>query len=272
MDRAFKTLRGILFALCIFPFSNAFAQFDDGSKAGFKMGALGDSITIATNSDGFGHRPKFSWATGTGSTTRNFTSHFLKLKKLKRNDVAAYNKAKGGARAKNIVRQAKELVSKKLDYATILIGANDLCAWKEHDQGKLDEYEGNVRKAIQTLLKSNEKMKILLLPVPDMYNLWKVNSDNKKCTRLWNSFGVCKPILSSSLTPGKREEFKQRWEDVNRTLGRISTDYPDNIKFNDEIANTKFDKSHISTIDCFHPSVKGQQLISKLAWESGWFE
>jgi lysophospholipase L1-like esterase len=272
MERTFKILRGILFLLCIFSFSSTFAQFEDDVNAGFKMGALGDSITIATNSDGFGRRPKFSWATGTGSTSRNFTSHFLRLKKLKRNDVAAYNKAKGGARAKDIVKQAKNLVSKKLDYATILIGANDLCAWHEHDQEKLDKYEGNVRTAIQTLLQSNEKMKILLLPVPDMYNLWKINSNNRKCTRLWDSFGVCKSILSSSLTPGKREEFKQRWEDVNRTLGRISTDYPDNIKFDNGIANTKFDKSHISTIDCFHPSVKGQQLISKMAWETGWFE
>ena len=84
-------------------------------------------------------------------------------------------------------------------------------------------------------------------------------------------FGVCSSILSSSLSEGQRQEFKQRWEDLNKTLENISLDYPENIKFSMEPARTKFNAGHVSTIDCFHPSLEGQELISKKAWESGWF-
>ena len=180
MDRTLKAFRRIL--LCFFfSFANTYAQDNGHAKPGFTMGALGDSVTTATNASGLGSKPQYSWATGKGTPTRSFQSHFKRLEKIKRNGVKAYNMAKGGARAKDIPRQAEKLAKKKVDYATILIGANDLCDWRSSNQRQLDQYEKDVRTSIDTLIKSNRNMKILLLPVPDMYNLWKINNQRKLC-------------------------------------------------------------------------------------------
>ena len=137
---------------------------------------------------------------------------------MKKTEVKAYNMAKGGARSKDLPKQAIKLAKKKVDYATILIGANNLCDWKTSNQQQLDQFEKDVRTSINTLLESNRNIKIFLAPVPDMYNLWWINRNNNKCTKMWDTFNICSSILSSSLTDGQREEFKQRWEDLNRTL------------------------------------------------------
>ena len=272
MDRTFKASSRILI---IFLFSlslgNTHAQDDNQVKPGFLMGALGDSITSAVNANGVGIHTQFSWSTGKGTPTRSFQSHFKKIETMKRIEVKAYNMAKGGARSKDLPKQATKLAKKKVDYATILIGANNLCDWKTSNQQQLDQFERDVRTSIDTLLASNNKMKILLAPVPDMYNMWKVNKDNNKCTRKWDTFNICSSILSSSLTDGQRQEFKQRWEDLNRTLERISYDYDRNLKFDLSISYTRFQRKHVSTVDCFHPSLEGQELISNKAWKSGWF-
>ena len=272
MDRTFKTSSRILitFILSLF-LGNTHAQDDNQSKPGFLMGALGDSITTAVNANGVGIHKNFSWSTGKGTSTRNFQSHYKKIEEKKRIEVKAYNMAKGGARSEDLPKQAIKLAKKKVDYATILIGANNLCDWKTSNQQQLDQFEKDVRTSINTLLESNRNMKIFLAPVPDMYNLWWINRNNNKCTKMWDTFNICSSILSSSLTKGQREEFKQRWEDLNRTLERISYDYMKNIKFDLGISYTRFQRKHVSTVDCFHPSLEGQELISNKAWANGWF-
>ena len=269
MERTLKTFKHALLAIGLLV-GNAYAEGEE-TQAPFKIGAIGDSITKATNSEGVGHKPKFSWSTGAGTSTRLFTSHLTRLQKIKRNGVIAINKSRGGARTRDIQMQATELARQKVDYATILIGANDLCDWKEYDQSKFEKYELDVRKAVSTLINSNPKIKIIIAPVPDMYNLWEINQKNPACTKRWDTFRICSSILSSSLSFEDRQQFKQRWEDMNKILERISLDYPNHIKFSLEIARTKFDTSHVSSVDCFHPSVKGQELIAKKSWEYGWF-
>tara|TARA_Y100001958_G_C21170243_1_gene502182 strand:- start:302 stop:1123 length:822 start_codon:yes stop_codon:yes gene_type:complete len=272
MDRTFKTSNRIFIILLLsLSIGNTQAQDDNQTKPGFLMGAIGDSITSGVNANGVGIHKHFSWSTGKGTSTRSFQSHYKKIELMKKTEVKAYNMAKGGARSKDLPKQAIKLAKKKVDYATILIGANNLCDWKTSNQQQLDQFEKDVRTSINTLLESNRNIKIFLAPVPDMYNLWWINRNNNKCTKMWDTFNICSSILSSSLTDEQREEFKQRWEDLNRTLERISYDYMKNIKFDLGISYTRFQRKHISTVDCFHPSLEGQELISKKAWDNGWF-
>ena len=64
MDRTLKNSRIFYFVFFLLFFSNTYAQDDNQGKPGFTMGALGDSITTATNASGLGNQLKYSWATG----------------------------------------------------------------------------------------------------------------------------------------------------------------------------------------------------------------
>ena len=55
MDRTLKNSKNILLCFFFLLFSsNTYAQDDNQGKPGFTMGALGDSITTATNASGLG--------------------------------------------------------------------------------------------------------------------------------------------------------------------------------------------------------------------------
>ena len=80
------------------------------------------------------------------------------------------------------------------------------------------------------------------------------------------------PLLHSKRTEEERVAFKNRINKINDYIEDISLNYPDNIRFITELENFKFKEEHISHRDCFHPSIKGQDLLSQITWKNGWFQ
>src|SRR5215207_549966 len=90
------------------------------------MAALGDSMTRGFNACGFFFDcTSHSWSTGTYQPVR---SHYLRLLALSPAISGHnYNDARSGARMADLNGQAAMAVSQKVDYVTILMGANDAC-------------------------------------------------------------------------------------------------------------------------------------------------
>lgn len=230
------------------------------------VGALGDSVTTATNSASWGNNLSYSWSTGSSDSVN---SHFNRLKGIF-STVQAYNYARAGAVAADLPEQAQKLVRKNPDYVTVLIGANDLCSWSSRDEAKITAVENNVRSSIDIILANNAETKILLIPIPNMYQLWQLGAEHS-CDMFWDLTGICSPLLNSDRTEAERLAFMERVDEVNGLYQAMADTYVDNVRFDPVIADQEFLWEHVSSKDCFHPSVKGQKLIADKTWEASWY-
>ncbi len=236
------------------------------AESPFIVGSMGDSITRAFDATRPLDNPALSWSTG-DDIFKRIDSHVVRLKKVYGKNVKGYNVARSGGKAVEMVGQANEILLKKPNYVTILIGANDLCDWKNEASKELEALENNVRRSIEILVQANPKIVVALVPVPDMYHLWEIGRHNS-CQKTWDLLNICPRLLSSQSTTSARGIFATQWVDVNAAYAKIADDFPANVKFAADGATVQFEPEHISKLDCFHPSLAGQNLLSAVSWES----
>lgn len=240
-----------------------------GKSNAVVMGAVGDSITQATNSTGWGDRPFDSWSTGENRSGL-VDSHSLKLERLLKKPVVTYNVARRGATSQDLDKQLQALLPQKPDYVSLLLGANDACSWTDDYDADLLAYLSKMSDSVAALIAANPKVKILLLPVPNLNYLWELSHNQRGCQWLWDTLSICTPLLQSKRSPAERAAFSQRLADINTGLRSLAERFPSHINYKDELADYQFKSSHVSNRDCFHPSAAGQDLISSLSWDAAW--
>ncbi|MDE3269463.1 MAG: SGNH/GDSL hydrolase family protein [Pseudomonadota bacterium] len=240
---------------------------DDQRRRDYVFVSLGDSITSAFNTRFLGStaNKRYSWSTGNSSKVK---SHYSRLKSILNHRIRTYNLARNGAHAVDIVDQYKKVADKRIDYLTLLVGANDLCEWSSDHTADLLRLAIDLRYVVSRAISNNKKIKIVMPAVPDMYHLYR--EGRERCQFKWDFFAACPRLLSSASNEIRRQRFVEQLRDVNKLLRKVAEDYPANIKHIDKVYNFKFTKDHISSIDCFHPSVRGQNELAKITWLHGW--
>jgi hypothetical protein len=182
--------------------------------------------------------------------------------------------AKTGAKSKDIDGQVESVSAVPIYYATMLIGANDLCAHsKPIGDGKQSDmalYPARVESAIQKLIARNPSIKILLVSIPDMPRLQRIGHTSS-CQAKWNRFGICQNLLRDGITAEELSLFEQKWQSANNSLREIAERYPEHVLYNSRLAEYPFEREHVSGFDCFHPNVVGQNLLSAETWATGWW-
>ncbi len=242
-----------------------------GLRHDFTMVAVGDSITQAFNSKSFlKSSPDLSWSTGFAKVA-GFSSHFLRFQVLLPDfAVHGFNFAKVGAVLADTEAQVAAALEKKPNYMTFMIGANDVCGWPDDHRRQLAAFSDMMTERLAHIVTTNPDMSVLLVPIPDIYHLWDMAKDNGSCKWIWSMANICEPLLGSRRTQRQREEFRERWLDANAALEQAATAYPDQVFFPANLADYSFGPEHVSSYDCFHPSVEGQKLISDLTWHEWW--
>ena len=240
---------------------------DDKRRRDFVFVSLGDSITSAFNTRFLGStaNKRYSWSTGNSSKVK---SHYSRLKNILNRRIKAHNLARNGAHAVDIVDQYKRVSDQRIDYLTILVGANDLCAWSSDHTEDLLRLSIDLRYVVTRAISNNKKIKIIMPSMPDMHHLYR--EGRERCQFKWDFFAACPRLLSSASNEIRRQRFVEQLHDVNKLLSKVAADYPANIKYIDKVYDFKFSKEHVSSIDCFHPSVRGQNELAKITWSHGW--
>ena len=243
------------------------SERDHEQQRDFVFVSLGDSITSAFNTRFLGStaNKRYSWSTGSSS---KINSHYTRLKNVLSRKIKALNLARNGAHTVDIVDQYKRVADRRIDYLTILVGANDLCEWSSDHAEDLLRLSIDLRYVVSRAIASNKKIKIVMPSVPDMYHLYREGKN--RCQFKWDFFAACPRLLSSASNELRRQRFVEQLNDINNLLGRIAADYPANIKYIDKVYDFKFSKEHVSSIDCFHPSIRGQSELAKITWLHGW--
>lgn len=237
----------------------------------YVMGALGDSISAGFNAWRYGDNRELSWSSGLDEQGI-VQSHARRLKGLLSDrKVIVINEAFVGAESNQLPRQVTRLLRFKPDYVTIAIGANDVCTWDEDYLPKLELYESYLVQVIRRLIEANPVVKIVLAPVPSIPLMYDLGKTRAGCQSKWDTMGVCKPLLAHDRSADQREAFSLRYRHLNQKITDIAHRFPVNIRFAAAVADAVFDESMISPLDCFHPSVKGHNLISELSFDPTWY-
>ncbi|MDQ0868304.1 lysophospholipase L1-like esterase [Arthrobacter sp. V1I9] len=234
------------------------------------MAALGDSITRAlavccSNGDNSLH----SWSTG-HVPGDGVSSHYERLTGL---DPAItgrnHNNAISGSRARDLPDQAELAVKQNVEYVTILIGANDLCASSAATMTSEEEFSFHIKTALATLNSGLPRARIFVSSIPDLHQLWKTLENNAEARKAWSS-GTCPSMLSADNTEEQRQSVIKRELAFNQILARACSQYRNCRWDNNAVYNFKFSASDVSVLDYFHPSLEGQASLAELTWRASW--
>lgn len=271
--------------------------------------ALGDSITRAFNTEinpptcptfsptGFLDCPKNSWSTGTNPAVN---SQFQRIQAIdpERGPVA-FNDARSGARAVDLLGQAQTAVTQDPDYVTVLIGANDACRPTIAQQTPTATFRSQVQAGLDTLVSADPKVYIQVVSIPDINQLHTIftNPPDPNALTRWSAFSVCQALLANPLSTAqadvdRRAAFRTQVIAYNAALADVCAQYK-RCRFDGSVGfNTPFTAAEVanvtntgglnifpfnaipvfgtgnanSTADYFHPSLQGQAKIADVTW------
>ena len=237
------------------------------------MASMGNSITRAFNSCGwYSDCVDRSWSTG-GDTGVN--SHYLRLRQLNPNLTVHNNDARSGARAADMPGQASTVVSQRVEYVTIEIGANDACTSSESTMTAVGTFRGQIDSALNTLRTGLPNARVFIGSIPDVKRLWFIGKDNSNARFFWSLGGICQSMLANPTSTAQADEdrrnrVRQRVVDFNAQLAQACAAYGSNCKFdNNAIFNYPFQLSQVSGWDYFHPNREGQRVLAEVSFANG---
>jgi lysophospholipase L1-like esterase len=236
------------------------------------MAATGDSITRAFNTGPIPYldAPANSWSTGSNASVN---SHYRRLLPLNP-AIRAYNVAVSGADMADLEDQARLAVSLNVQYVTVLMGANDVCASSEGAMTPVDTFAAQFEAGLATLA-GLPGASIYVLSIPDVYRLWEVYRTSLTAWLVWSSARICQSLLAnpwsySSGDVARRARVRQRNIDYNTKLAEVCARYPTCRFDGNAIFNTPFTRSDVTTRDYFHPSLAGQTKLAAASWAAGY--
>lgn len=263
---------GLLVGLVVASIGQTYAQPSgdviDPAVVGYpqRVVAFGDSITRAFLADGnvaeIGDKPQYSWATGTSPEVNSLTERI----RTATGNVTATNAAVSGASMTALVGQVNGAESANPQYATILMGANDICRSNEGAMTSVTDYRTQITSGLNQLTTNEPEVRVFVASVPDIFQVWQTFKDNSTARFIWGQFSVCQSMFANpeSTAPAdveRRQRVRQRIVDYNTQLSEVCSNYlrcrfDQNLLFNSPISST------LITADYYHPSIAGQHALA----------
>jgi len=258
-----------------------------------RLSSTGDSMTEAIDAELPGANHWASWSNGYHGFWQwlfcltDVNSHNQRITKNfgcrgRRN----YMEAVSGADMFDFPWQAQQAVDHKAQYVTVLMGHNDVCQHDFADIPTDEEYEENFREGMKTLKTGlPEGATVYVVGIVDIYRLWDIAQHKKAlgivdCEVLWafTLFDLfpCGTMLNPLNSEAERRFTQGRNIQFNKILEAVTAEYeatdPDHYYlFTPAVFEYPFVESHVSDIDCFHPSASGQKRLSQITWDDGPF-
>ncbi len=157
------------------------------------------------------------------------------------------------------------------DYVTLSIGANDICEWNDGYEEEALAFEKILELWATQLTTKFPKVKVVILPVPNLFQVYELMKGQPYCKIKWQTLGICPRLVGAYRTDKERRSFVGKQERANAALQTLSKKFPDQIRYVKIPEGTKIGRDDISRADCFHPSVKAQNYFADMAWKAGWY-
>jgi lysophospholipase L1-like esterase len=237
------------------------------------IAAIGDSITRAADvCCWYGDHPAQSWSTG-GGPFDGITSHYEHILAMKPGIYGHnYNDAKSGAKMRDALGQAQTAVNQGASYVTILMGGNDVCTSSRATMTSVADFQAEFSAAMSELaagLPTNAH--VFVSSIPDIYQLWQLLHTNLAAELVWTVAGICQSMLSPNNTDADRQAVADREAAFNQVLAYVCGEYAFCRFDGNATFDYKFTSSDVSTLDYFHPSLRGQAQVASLTWRTSWW-
>jgi lysophospholipase L1-like esterase len=237
------------------------------------MAATGDSITRGYDATLFGcflaDCPQDSWSTGTSGSV---LSHYRRI--LAANPAIsghAFNDAKTGAKMAALPGQLQAAATQGAQYVTVLMGANDLCTSSAATMTPTATFQSTFQQALSAYVAAQPNGLVFVSSIPNLYQLWSLLHTTSSAVSTWRTFGICQSMLASSNTEAQRQLVVAREQEFNAALGQTCSATP-NCRWDGAATfGYAFQKGDISTVDYFHPSVRGQNTLAGIAWAASYW-
>lgn len=266
-------LLGALFLVLLLAVPGSAASAATTEPIPNSMASLGNSITRGFDACGyFLDCPERSWSTGIDATVN---SHYLRI--LAKNSAISgknFNDAETGARMSDLNGQAQSAVSQKVEYATILMGANDACTSSESSMTPVSTFRQQFIQAMRTLGNNLPAVRVFVASVPDIGRLWYIGRDSWLIRNTWDSLNICQSMLANpgSTAPAdmdRRKRVRQRVVEYNAVLADICGRDPRCRFDNNTVFNYPFTLELLSRWDYFHPNAAGQRVLAQETYRVG---
>ena len=237
------------------------------------IAATGDSITRSYDATLFGcflaDCPQNSWSTGTSSSV---SSHYRRI--LAANPAIsgrAFNDAKTGAKMAALPGQLQAAATQGAQYVTVLMGANDLCTSSAATMTPTETFRSSFQQALSAYVSAQPTGLVFVGSIPNVYQLWSLLHTTGSAASTWKAFGICQSMLASSNTEAQRQLVVTREQEFNAALAQVCGAAPTCRWDGGATFRYAFQKSDISTIDYFHPSVSGQNKLAGVTWAASYW-
>ena len=237
------------------------------------MAAAGDSITRGFDANGsclLRDCPQLSWSAGTDASVN---SHYSRLVALNPGlSGHGYSVAKTGVKMVDLAGQLRTAGYYKIDYVTVLMGANDLCTSSAATMTRTYDLAVQFYKALAYYFYYNPDGHVFVSSIPDVYQLWSVLHTNARAKAVWSTFRICQSLLAASNTDADRQMVVDQEAADNSALAYVCTTYFARCRWDNMATfNFKFPVSDVSTVDYFHPSPAGQADLAATTWAASYW-
>jgi hypothetical protein len=82
--------------------------------------------------------------------------------------------------------------------------------------------------------------------------------------------GICQSMVSETNTEADRQAVVAREQAFNAVLADVCAQYEKCGWDGGAIYGFAFTASHVSKLDYFHPSLRGQATLAELTWRASW--
>ena len=237
------------------------------------MAAIGDSITRAFDACCFyGEWPERSWSTG-GNPNDPTRSHFERI--LAQNPAIQgnkYNDAVTGAKMADAPAQAERAVSQQVEYVTILMGGNDVCARSYGEMTPTDVFRAQFQETMDILTQGLPPDSLVFVAsIPNVYRLWEIFHTDWQARLVWETAGICQAMLDTGNSEADRQAVLAREVTYNQALEEVCAQHANCRYDRGAVFRYRFRRSEVSHLDYFHPNDNGQRVIAAVTWATGWW-
>ena len=189
------------------------------------------------------------------------------------------NWAVSGSKLIDVINKQVPSLDSTVDLVIVLIGANDICGFSTPSQMTSSTL---FTSQFQTLLnnivaKTSPNVQILVLSIPNIYQLWSLFHSNSAATYVWNAASLCQTMLANPTSTAaadvtRRAQVAQYNIDLNTIMSTTCSSFTGGkCAFdNNLVYNLLFTTADIDTHDYFHPICSspsyGQGALAKKVW------
>lgn len=253
-----------------------------------------------------GDQPEHSWFDGWDRDVNSVHDRYKVLDAniaANKNAAASGSEMRGGNN--NFATQAANIAAQVPvpDHVEVLLGGNDICNRDCTNPANCSnplysdaQWRQSVQAGLDTLMNSMPTGGTVYIGgVPRIQDLRPAGLDKQSgswginCENIWNSFDVCSIATSGNVMNGesvgqRRAAISDKQKRYNEILAEEAIAYNSNANGKNprgievvadyqgegvaSVGTTPFGEDDIDGGDCFHPSVRGQNILSDVMWSN----